>query len=55
MPTPLSAPLPSGALRLSDWGLISAASLMAAVPITIMFVFLQRFFIAQNLAGALKE
>lgn len=38
-----------------DWGLISAASLLAAVPITIMFVFLQRFFIAQNLAGALKE
>lgn len=38
-----------------DWGLISAASLMAAVPITVMFVFLQRFFIAQNLAGALKE
>ncbi|MEZ5666005.1 MAG: carbohydrate ABC transporter permease [Alphaproteobacteria bacterium] len=38
-----------------DWGLISAASLLAAVPITVMFVFLQRFFIAQNLAGALKE
>ncbi len=38
-----------------DWGLISAASLLAAVPITLMFVFLQRFFIAQNLAGALKE
>lgn len=38
-----------------DWGLISAASLLAAVPITVVFVFLQRFFVAQNLAGALKE
>jgi ABC-type glycerol-3-phosphate transport system permease component len=38
-----------------DWGLISAALLLAAIPITLMFIFLQRFFLAQNLAGALKE
>jgi ABC-type glycerol-3-phosphate transport system permease component len=38
-----------------DWGLISAGSLLAAVPITVMFVFLQRHFLAQSLAGALKE
>jgi ABC-type glycerol-3-phosphate transport system permease component len=38
-----------------DWGLISAASLLAAIPITLMFVVLQRHFLAQSLAGALKE
>lgn len=38
-----------------DWGLISAGCLLAAVPITLMFVFLQRYFLAQSLAGALKE
>ena len=38
-----------------DWGLISAGSLLAAVPITVMFVLLQRHFLAQSLAGALKE
>ena len=37
-----------------DWGLISAASLLAAIPITIIFLLLQRFFMAQNLSGALK-
>jgi ABC-type glycerol-3-phosphate transport system permease component len=38
-----------------DWGLISAASLLATIPIIITFVFLQRYFMAQSLAGALKE
>jgi multiple sugar transport system permease protein len=38
-----------------DWGLISAASLVGALPITLTFIFLQRYFIAQSLAGALKE
>lgn len=37
-----------------DWGLISAAALLSAVPITLLFIFLQRFFLAQNLAGAFK-
>lgn len=37
-----------------DWGLISAASLLATIPITVLFIFLQRFFLAQNLSGALK-
>lgn len=37
-----------------DWGLISAASLLATIPITLLFIFLQRFFLAQNLSGALK-
>jgi ABC-type glycerol-3-phosphate transport system permease component len=43
------------AVFLVDWGLISAASLLAAIPITLLFIFLQRYFLAQSLAGALKE
>lgn len=38
-----------------DWGLISAASLIAAVPLTLIFVLFQRAFLQQSLAGALKE
>ena len=38
-----------------DWGLISAASLVAAVPLTLIFVTFQRAFFQQSLAGALKE
>lgn len=37
-----------------DWGLLSAASLLAAVPITVLFILLQKYFMAQNLSGALK-
>ncbi len=37
-----------------DWGLISAASLLATIPITILFIALQRFFLAQSLSSALK-
>lgn len=42
------------AIFVVDWGLISAASLLATIPITVLFLLLQRFFLAQNLAGALK-
>jgi ABC-type glycerol-3-phosphate transport system permease component len=38
-----------------DWGLISAASLIAAAPLTIMFIMFQQAFFQQSLAGALKE
>jgi ABC-type glycerol-3-phosphate transport system permease component len=38
-----------------DWGLISAASLIAAVPLTVIFILFQRAFFQQSLAGALKE
>lgn len=38
-----------------DWGLISAASLIAAVPLTVFFILFQRAFLQQSLAGALKE
>jgi ABC-type glycerol-3-phosphate transport system permease component len=38
-----------------DWGLISAASLLAMVPITLAFLFFQRQFVSASIAGALKE
>jgi multiple sugar transport system permease protein len=38
-----------------DWGLISAASLIAAIPLTVIFILFQRAFFQQSLAGALKE
>jgi ABC-type glycerol-3-phosphate transport system permease component len=37
-----------------DWGLISAGSVAAMVPITAVFLLLQRQFVAASLAGALK-
>lgn len=37
-----------------DWGLISAASLLATIPVTLLFLALQRFFLAQSLSSALK-
>ncbi len=39
----------------SDWGVISAASLMSMLPLVLVFIFLQRYFIAGSIAGALKE
>jgi ABC-type glycerol-3-phosphate transport system permease component len=37
-----------------DWGLISAGSIAAMVPITIVFLALQRHFVTASVAGALK-
>jgi ABC-type glycerol-3-phosphate transport system permease component len=37
-----------------DWGLISAGSIAAMVPITVVFLLLQRQFVSASLAGALK-
>jgi ABC-type glycerol-3-phosphate transport system permease component len=37
-----------------DWGLISAGSVAAMVPITVVFLLLQRQFVAASLGGALK-
>jgi len=39
----------------TDWGIISAAGVLTMVPITIVFLLLQRYFIAGSLAGALKQ
>ncbi len=38
-----------------DWGLVSAGGVMAMIPITLVFLALQRYFIAGSLAGALKQ
>lgn len=38
-----------------DWGLISMGSLLTMVPITLVFILLQRYFVASPLTGALKE
>lgn len=38
-----------------DWGLVSAGGVMAMLPITVVFLVLQRYFIAGSLAGALKQ
>jgi ABC-type glycerol-3-phosphate transport system permease component len=37
-----------------DWGLISSASLLAMVPITIVFLLFQRVFVQASLSGAVK-
>lgn len=37
-----------------DWGLISAGSVLTMIPITIVFILMQRYFIAASIAGALK-
>jgi multiple sugar transport system permease protein len=38
-----------------DWGLLSAASVLSMVPITIVFLLFQRRFVAAALTGGLKE
>lgn len=38
-----------------NWGLISAGFLMAMVPISLIFLFAQRYFVATPLTGAIKE
>ena len=38
----------------TNWGYMVAASIVAAIPVTIIFVFLQRYFIQGLTAGAVK-
>lgn len=38
-----------------DWGVISAAAVLSMLPVIFVFIFLQRYFIAGSIAGALKE
>jgi ABC-type glycerol-3-phosphate transport system permease component len=38
-----------------DWGLLSAGAVMSMLPLVIVFIFLQRYFIAGSIAGALNE
>ena len=38
----------------TNWGYMMAASIVAAIPVTVIFVFLQRCFIQGFTAGAVK-
>ena len=38
-----------------NWGVLSAGAVLALLPLILVFVFLQRYFIAGSIAGALKE
>lgn len=39
----------------TDWGVVAAGSVLIMLPITVVFVFFQRYFIQASIAGALKE
>ncbi len=41
-------------IGLTDWGLISSGSVMAMVPVTIVFLLFQRQFVSASVASALK-
>lgn len=43
-----------GLLRV-DWGLIAAGALLALLPLVVLFVLFQRYFVAATLSGALKD
>lgn len=38
----------------ADWGMINAGSIVAMLPVLLVFIFLQRYFIKGMLAGAIK-
>ena len=39
----------------TDWGVISAAAVMTMVPVTVIFLIFQRWFVQASMAGALKQ
>ncbi len=39
----------------TNWGVIAAASLLTLVPVTIVFLFFQKWFVQASMAGALKQ
>jgi multiple sugar transport system permease protein len=43
------------ALFTVNWGLLSAGAVLSMLPLILVFLFLQRYFIAGSIAGALKE
>lgn len=43
------------ALFTINWGVLSAGAVLSMLPLIIVFLFLQRFFITGSIAGALKE
>ncbi len=38
-----------------NWGIVSAGAVLSMLPLVLVFIFLQRYFIAGSIAGALKE
>ena len=38
-----------------NWGVLSAGAVLSMLPLILVFLFLQRYFIAGSIAGALKE
>ncbi len=52
---PLGLALFSGSYRSSDPTLVAAASVLVALPVVVVYVFLQRSFIRGMFAGAVKE
>jgi ABC-type glycerol-3-phosphate transport system permease component len=43
------------ALFTVNWGILSAGAVLSMLPLVLVFLFLQRYFIAGSIAGALKE
>lgn len=43
------------ALFTVNWGVLSAGAVLSMLPLVLVFLFLQRYFIAGSIAGALKE
>ena len=39
----------------TNWGVMAAASLLTLVPVTIVFLFFQKWFVQASMAGALKQ
>ena len=39
----------------TNWGVMSAAALLTLVPVTIVFLFFQKWFVQASMAGALKQ
>ncbi len=40
---------------MTDWGIIASAALLTLVPVTIIFLFFQKWFVQASMAGALKQ
>ena len=39
----------------TNWGVMAAAALLTIIPVTIVFLFFQKWFVQASLAGALKQ
>ena len=39
----------------TNWGVLAAAALLTIVPVTIVFLFFQKWFVQASMAGALKQ